>query len=285
MKHSSTGLSASFAQAEINLIDSEVYQYAIAELTALTGEAIETAHNLLTLVGREAMRLAAQQITQPPQAAVANGGEQEVVATQTDTQSETRQHSSFALPKLATKQPEVPTTQPDRAEQCRRIGKTLREARQAKGMSQQQLYARTHVPLYQIQALEKGQLEKLPEDVYLRGFIRQLANALNLNGVALAASLSESTTAVVPSWYRDRGAGGQLLPIHLYLGYTAVVAGAIGGISWMSHHNAMTATIDEIDTGSDRQTTLSPKHSSQSRATQAAAQAATSIAPPETMSN
>lgn len=262
MKQSSTGLSVSFAQAETDLINSEIYQQAIAQLTTLTGEALETAQNLLKLVGREAMRLAARQIAQHPQTTEATASTQKSEETQT----------AISVPKQS-------QVSQSREEQCRRIGRTLKEAREARGISQQQLHVRTHVPLYQIKALEEGRLQKLPEDVYLRGFIRQLANALGLNGVSLAATLSESRTAVVPSWHRDRATGGQLLPIHLYLGYTAVVAGAIGGISLMSHHNTMTASMEAVELSGDASTTLSPRHSSQSRATQAAA----SIAPPERM--
>jgi len=301
MEHSSTGLSLSFAQAETApidsdvcqqavaelttlLLDSDVCQQAIAELTTLTGEALETAQNLFKLVGREAMRLAVQQIAQQSPATV----EARVPEPESGEEVRKADRPSLALPKFVTKLPKAQQEEQlrqEREEQCRYIGRTLRSARQAKGMSRQQLHARTLVPLYQIQALEDGCLEKLPEDVYLRGFIRQLANALELDGPALVRSLSEATTSVVPSWYRDRASGGKVLPLHLYAGYTAVVAGAIGGMSWMSHHNAMTASVDEIDAGSDRQTTLSPKHSSQSHDAQAAAQAATSIAPPETMSN
>ncbi|MCM0589683.1 MAG: helix-turn-helix domain-containing protein [Gloeotrichia echinulata DVL01] len=119
------------------------------------------------------------------------------------------------------------------------IGQQLRQARESQSLSLKQLQVYTHMPIYQMEALENGKLELLPEDVFVRGFIRLMGNALGLDGIALAASLPAVDTAksVLPSWYRSKntvGLGWGIQPIHLYLGYTALVAGAVGGLSLMS---------------------------------------------------
>jgi transcription-repair coupling factor (superfamily II helicase) len=120
------------------------------------------------------------------------------------------------------------------------IGQELKQARLDRGFSLEQLNVYTHVPIHQMQALENGELEALPEDVFIRGFIRVTANALGLNGTKLAASLpapEPSKTVIPASWYQDKtnaGLGMQLSPVHLYFGYTALVAGAVGGLSMLS---------------------------------------------------
>jgi hypothetical protein len=68
-----------------------------------------------------------------------------------------------------------------------------------------------------------------------------MAHALGLNGTLLANSLPvpNQTKSVLPSWYHAKNVSGRLeieiRPIHLlYVGYTALVAGALGGFSFMS---------------------------------------------------
>lgn len=130
------------------------------------------------------------------------------------------------------------------------IGQQLRQARLSRSLTVQQLHTRTLVPLHQIEALETGRFEELAEDVYLRGFIRRIGYALNLDGVAMAASLPDPdpVKSVVPSWYRSSSAAGfsaagfsaagfHLSPVHLYFGYAALVAGAVGGLSYLSQQS------------------------------------------------
>jgi cytoskeleton protein RodZ len=120
------------------------------------------------------------------------------------------------------------------------IGKQLRTARELRGLSLTELHTHTHIQIRIMEALEDGKWDELPEDVYVRGFIRVMANHLGLNGTNLAASLPqpEVAKAVLPTWYpngkKAHGFDGQVNPMHLYLGYTVLVAGAVGGLSLMS---------------------------------------------------
>lgn len=133
----------------------------------------------------------------------------------------------------------------ERQELLRHIGQELRQARLNKSLTLRQLHSRTLVPLHQIEALETGRVEELPEDIYLRGFIRRIGYALGLDGVAIAASLPapDPAKSVVPSWYRSNSGGGlsavgfHLSPVHLYLGYAALVAGAVGGLACISQQS------------------------------------------------
>lgn len=91
-----------------------------------------------------------------------------------------------------------------------------------------------------MEAVENANLDILPEDILIRGFIRVMANALGLNGTILANSLPvlNQSKSVLPSWYQSKNSPGQLNleigPLHLYVGYTALVAGAVGGLSLIS---------------------------------------------------
>ncbi len=131
-----------------------------------------------------------------------------------------------------------------RSETLRQIGKQLREARELRGLSLTQLNNYTRVPIYQMDAIERGNWDDLPEEVFVRGFIRIMGNALGLNGTHLVASLPapEPSKTVLPDWYKStRNSGGSGLEInamHLYVGYTALVAGAVGGLSLMSSQQA-----------------------------------------------
>ncbi len=131
-----------------------------------------------------------------------------------------------------------------RVESLRKIGQQLREARELRGLSLTQLNIYTHVPAHQMDAVERGSWEELPEEVFVRGFVRVMGNALGLNGTNLVASLPapEPSKTVLPDWYKstkNTGRSGlEISPMHLYVGYTALVAGAVGGLSLMSSQQA-----------------------------------------------
>ncbi len=127
-----------------------------------------------------------------------------------------------------------------RLEQLRQIGQQLKQARESQGLSLRQLNIYTHIAIHQMEALENGNFELLPEDILVRGFIRMMGNALGLNGTILATSLpaTETVKSITPSLSGTKkipgGLGVEISPIHLYVGYTALVAGAVGGLSLIS---------------------------------------------------
>ena len=151
----------------------------------------------------------------------------------------------------------------EREELLRQVGRELRQAREARSLSIIQLHNQTLVPIHHIDALETGHLENLPEDVYVRGFITRLAHVLGLNGMAIASSIPhpDPVKSVVPSWYHSTAtsvSGFQLTSVHLYLGYTALIAGAVGGLSWMSSQSTPGVSVKPQPSNSP-QTSASPK--------------------------
>jgi cytoskeleton protein RodZ len=274
----------SFSQIEGELSESEIYQQAIAEFQSLTGETLETAKTLINSVAKETMRVAfhlafEQDANLSPEAA--NVPIQPIEAVQEKPhQSRKRLSMSRFVHGQESQNQDLASA---RVERCRQIGSAIAAERAAKGLSLEQMYTRTLVPTYHIQALEAGNVDELPEDVYLRSFIRQLGNALGLNGIALAASLPEAKMSVVPSWYRDSGSRKpvQITSTHLYLGYTALLAGTIGGLSWMSHQSAINASIEP-----DRPAPMNPSSkATHLEAETSSEQAVANVVPPETMNN
>lgn len=153
-----------------------------------------------------------------------------------------------------------------RIENLRQIGEQLRQVRESQGLSLGQLHVYTHVPLHHMEAVENGDWELLPEDVYLRGFIRVMANALGLNGTNLVASLAapEPVKAIVPVSYQQKtrfGFGIALHPVHLYVGYAALVAGSVGGLSVMASQQANADRLIDKDAATPASSSFT--HSSQ----------------------
>jgi hypothetical protein len=180
-----------------------------------------------------------------------------------------------------------------RLEKFREIGQQLKQARESRGLCLSDLQMYTHIPVRQMEAVEKGEMESLSADVYVRGFIRVMGNALGLNGLTLAASLPtpEAKEALVPSLFQsDKKTpklGLDISPMHLYVGYTALVAGAVGGLSLVQHTNAeKAANTHEVTPAS--QTSESFKHKDNNakpgiKSSNAGITIGSDIAPPEAL--
>lgn len=71
-------------------------------------------------------------------------------------------------------------------EQLRQIADYLRRVREQQSIALDQVAQETFIPLRLLQALEAAEIERLPEPVYVRGFIRRYADALGLDGAEIA---------------------------------------------------------------------------------------------------
>jgi len=77
-------------------------------------------------------------------------------------------------------------------EGTRFTGDVLRRAREARGISMQQMCERTKITRHHIENLEADRYEKLPVPVYLRGILMALAKELRLDGQKVARSYLEA---------------------------------------------------------------------------------------------
>ncbi len=85
------------------------------------------------------------------------------------------------------------------------LGQWLREARQAKGLSLEQTEAQTHIRIKFLTALEEGNYEDLPSEVYTRGFVRNYALFLDLDPTQALEKYDKSKTdrqSSEPSFFR-----------------------------------------------------------------------------------
>ncbi|RCJ23502.1 hypothetical protein A6S26_02895 [Nostoc sp. ATCC 43529] len=260
-------------EIEVQLHSSGVYRRALAMVQKLIGEQTHQAQDLLKAVGREAIGLAFRQFAQQYQEVetatdtkqateTADSSleiEQEDCTLQEQPSKNTAENSLWKKPlQLLNHQKISQTEQAEQAAQqridsLRQIGQQLQKTRQSKGLSLYHIHFSTHIRMKLIEALENGNLQELPDDIYLRGFIRRYGDALGLDGVALAASLPVQVAIPVTkslSHQSKKGMGLEIHPPHLYVGYTALLAGAMGGLALMSQQQANTNISIEQDNSS-----------------------------------
>lgn len=69
------------------------------------------------------------------------------------------------------------------------VGARLRAAREAAGLSLEDIVARTRIPTRHLAAIEQNEWDTLPAPTYTVGFARSYANVIGLNGNEIAAEL------------------------------------------------------------------------------------------------
>jgi cytoskeletal protein RodZ len=72
------------------------------------------------------------------------------------------------------------------------VGERLKRAREARGMSLDDVATQTRIPIRHLQHIESGDWEALPATTYAIGFTRNYANAVGLDGPALGNELRDS---------------------------------------------------------------------------------------------
>jgi len=71
------------------------------------------------------------------------------------------------------------------------VGERLRSAREAQGMSLEEVATKTRVPIRHLEHIERGEWDLLPATTYCVGFARSYANAVGLNGSEVGNELRE----------------------------------------------------------------------------------------------
>ncbi len=120
-------------------------------------------------------------------------------------------------------------------EQLVELGSLLKVARESQGQTLETMATQTLIRSSLLQAIEEGDMRRLPEPVYLRGFIRRYGEALALDGDALANQLFTTPQVKKPSW--QQSANAQLRPLHLYLTYFVILIAAVSGLSYLLKRN------------------------------------------------
>lgn len=155
------------------------------------------------------------------------------------------------------KQPTL-TVEEQRAEKLSHLGAQLWASRQEKGLSLEEVVMLTRIPRRLLQAIEEGNLEDLPEPIYIQGLIRQFADALGFNGAEFASSFPIGYERVnLPTTWKTQSLS-QLRPLHLYLLYIFVIICSVSGLSQLLNNAALQANNNQNKPKSEPDSLLQP---------------------------
>ena len=127
------------------------------------------------------------------------------------------------------------------------VGQRLREAREAKGLSIEDIAASTRIPTRHLTSLENSEWDKLPAATDSIGFAKNYAGAVGLDrneiGEALRTEMGGSprTQTIYPEVY-EAADPARTMPKGLVFGALALLALVVIGLTWM---NSRSMTADE----------------------------------------
>ncbi len=137
------------------------------------------------------------------------------------------------------------------------------------GLSLKQIHSTTFIPLHHLQSLDDGTIDRLPEDVYLRGFLNRLEKCFQLTDGQLTRRLpvppqiERSNPVIRSSANSSYGrSSNPITPNYAYLAYAALMA---GGVCWIAQQGSPKSNLPQlkIDTPVSGPHTGPQKHSSQ----------------------
>lgn len=126
-------------------------------------------------------------------------------------------------------------------EQLLELGAVIQGAREQQGYTLEEMASKTLIRSTLLKAIEQGELDGLPEPVYIRGLLRRYGEALNLDGETLASQFFTPVRIQRLSWQESPAA--QLRPLHLYGAYFLVLVAAISGLSYLLKRTAPETTL------------------------------------------
>ena len=127
----------------------------------------------------------------------------------------------------------------------RELGELLRKAREARGLTISEVQEATKIRSRYLEAIEQGNFEVLPGDVYVKGFLRNYAEAVGLCGDEVVARYKaererieeEKAREASPDKGRDVPKKARIPRLLLIaVGIVAVVAVVVGVTMWRHGH-------------------------------------------------
>jgi cytoskeletal protein RodZ len=165
-----------------------------------------------------------------------------------------KQLAALKLPRLSIFDPqskssdasEPPALPPTPSEILAQIGGQLRQSREQRNMSIEDISVRTRIQPRLLHAIEQGQLDLLPESVYVKGMVKQYGDSIGLNGIEISQQ--------VPKWEKEsidfdhltpsQTTGvrqPQFRPFPIYLGYAVGILALCGTISFFLTNRVLDA--------------------------------------------
>ena len=121
------------------------------------------------------------------------------------------------------------------------VGERLRAARQAKGLSLDDLAAQTRIPLRHLANIETGDWENLPAPTYTIGFAKSYASAVDLDRTEIGNDLREEMGgqrfAAASSDVFEPADPARTMPKGLVIGAIAAVVLLIALMSWLNQRS------------------------------------------------
>ncbi len=116
------------------------------------------------------------------------------------------------------------------------LGQQLRQTREARGLSLTEVSHDIHVRTLYLEGIEQGDMTRLPEPVYVRGFVKRYADYLGLDSQALLLKTDPILLKTKPKPELTQPAQPEsfslsLRPIHLWTAYVTLIILAVGGLS------------------------------------------------------
>ncbi|HEY9803967.1 MAG TPA: RodZ family helix-turn-helix domain-containing protein [Leptolyngbyaceae cyanobacterium] len=144
---------------------------------------------------------------------------------------------------LRRKQDEQPqlSLEQQRAEKLAELGAQLWASRQEKSLSLEEMVVMTKIPRRLLKAIEEGNLNDLPEPIYIQGLIRQFADALGFNGVEFSSEFPVVSPQKKLQPVGESKSIRLLRPFHLYLLYIFVIICSISSLSQLLNNAALKA--------------------------------------------
>ena len=122
---------------------------------------------------------------------------------------------------------------PSQVEQLKEIGAYLRQLRQEQSISTEEIATKTFIPLRLLKALEEGESNQLPEPIFIQGFIRRYADAIDLDGNAIAKTFPATLLPIKYDTSSQEVLKVQSSSIHLYIAYILLLAASTSGLFYL----------------------------------------------------
>lgn len=94
---------------------------------------------------------------------------------------------------------EIITQNVNIAESLEDIGGRLQSIRQQQAIELESIAQKTQIPLKHLKSIEKGEIQSLPELVYVRGFIKRYAQALKQDEASYDLAVNQPAVNLAPS--------------------------------------------------------------------------------------
>jgi len=258
---------------EAKLKQSEAYQQFLVHLHKLVGKFTDEVTIHLNSILRNTIQLTLQESQSPPSTSLQDDRTQAISPSNHCDRSDLEHHADpqltnplpvdAKLPDIklpGTKLPDIvaaklalatlsKTKENLNHNPLRLLGQEIKRHRTDQAITLEKLNYLTLVPIYHLRALEAGNIDQLPEPVYVRGFIQRICRALGMDSDRWLANLPspETSQTFLPSWQPIRPNNANLHPssLQLYLGYAALMTGAVGGLIWTTQ-----PSLHELPSGS-----------------------------------